>query len=198
MRDYLHILGLPGNAGAEAIRQACRRLTRRYHPDIAGDCAISGHGDAEPSVASRASRVASAVASAERPDTPGPPVDEIAIDFPSVAPIVDRMRAAFFGEQARRWSAHIELTRLEARDGAEVPIDVPHAETCAACGGRGEIWTDGCAACGGAGTRPGAHRVRLVLPPGIAHGARLFYQLRLPAGLPATLAVSVGVDRPRV
>lgn len=193
MRDYLHILGVPGNAGGEAIRDACRRLTRRYHPDIGGDCAVTGHAGGEPRAA-RAARAARVGMSGGAPDWP---LDEIAIDFPSVAPIVDRMRAAFFAERAPVWSAHIELTRREARDGAEVPIDVPQAETCAACGGRGEIWADGCVPCGGAGTRPGAHRVRLLLPPGVAHGARLFYQLRLPAGAPAMLAVSVGVDRPR-
>jgi hypothetical protein len=48
--------------------------------------------------------------------------DEIAIDFPSIAPLIDRMRDAFFaGDRVERWSAHIELTRGEARTGARVP-----------------------------------------------------------------------------
>ena len=107
------------------------------------------------------------------------------------------MRTSFFADAPTTWSAYIELTRGEARNGAHVPIDVPHAETCHACGGGGETWADGCGACGGAGTRPGAHRVRLVLPPGVAHGAQLQYQLRLPAGMPAILSVSVGIDQAR-
>ena len=182
MRDYFQVLGLPHDAGAAAIRQAYRRLSRRHHPDFSGDsCAHDEPGDDAP----RAGGVGEL------------PRDEIAIDFPSVAPMVDRMRASFFADAPATWSAYIELTRGEARDGARVPIDVPHAETCLACGGRGEIWAVGCAACGGAGTRRGAHRVRLVLPPGIAHGAQLQYQLRLPAGMPAILSVSVGIDQAR-
>jgi hypothetical protein len=185
VRDYFQILGVPHNAGAAAIREASRRLARRYHPDISGDCAATAderapEGDARRDFGSG--------------DMPG---DEIAIDFPSVGGLVHRMRESFFADASSRWSAYIELTRGEARDGARVPIDVPHAETCVECGGRGEIMADGCAACGGRGTRPGAHRVRLVLPPGVSHGAQLMYHLRMPAGPPAMLSVSVGIDQAR-
>lgn len=185
MRDYFQILGVPHNAGAAAIRDACRQLSRRYHPDISGDCtAAAGHG-----------HDATVARDFGRAELPG---DEIAIDFPSVGPLVERMRAAFFaGDSAARWSAYIELSRGEARNGASVPIDVPHRDTCAACAGRGEIWEDGCPACAGRGTTPGAHRVRLMLPAGVSDGAQLVYQVRLPAGLPAILSVSVGVDEAR-
>ena len=185
MRDYFQILGVPHNAGAAAIRQASRRLSRRYHPDISGDCAATADEREEPGDARR---------DFGRSEMP---VDEIAIDFPSVGVMVDRMRASFFANASAQWSAYIELTRGEARDGARVPIDVPHAETCGECGGRGEILADGCAACAGRGTRPAAHRVRLVLPAGLAHGAQLTYQLRMPAGPPAVLSVSVGIDQAR-
>lgn len=190
MRDYFQILGVPHNAGAAAIRQAYRRLSRRDHPDISGDGPDGSDG---------ASRGGDA-RSAPEPARGDVPRDEIAIDFPSVHPLIDRMREAFFApdaDTASRWSAYIELTRGEARDGARVPIDVPHAETCGACGGRGEIWTDRCADCAGRGTRPASHRVRLVLPAGVAHGAELVYQLRMPAGPPALLAVSVGINQAR-
>lgn len=183
MRDYFQILGVPHNAGAAVIRAACRQLSRRYHPDISGDCAATA--DEDPAI----------TRDYGRGEMPG---DEIAIDFPSVAPLVDRMRESFFaGDTAARWSAYIELTRGEARNGASVPVDVPHRDTCAECAGRGEIWQDGCAACAGRGTTAGAHRVRLIVPPGITDGARLVYQVRLPAGAPAILAVSVGIDEAR-
>lgn len=188
MRDYFQVIGVPHDAGAAAVRQACRQLSRRYHPDISGDCAATPHdppGGPDAPVARDFGRA-------------DLPVDEIAIDFPSVAPLVDRMREAFFaGDAVARWSAHIELTRGEARAGARVPVDVPHHDTCDDCGGRGEIWTAGCPACGGRGTTPGAHRVRLIVPPGIAHGARLHYQVRLPAGAAALLAVSVAIAEAR-
>ena len=124
--------------------------------------------------------------------------DEIAIDFPSIGPLIDRMREAFFaGDRVARWSAHIELTSGEARAGARVPVDVPHHDTCEACGGRGEIWAAGCRDCAGRGVTPGAYRVRLIVPPGTAHGARLTYQVRLPAGVAALLAVSFGIAEAR-
>ena len=125
--------------------------------------------------------------------------DEIAIDFPSVGPLVERMRDAFFADDCvARWSAYIELTRGEARSGARVPLDVPHDATCEACGGRGESWAAGCRDCAGRGVTPGAHRVRLIVPPGTRHGARLTYHVRLPAGAAALVAVSVGVDEARL
>jgi hypothetical protein len=189
VRDYFQILGLPHNAGAAAIRQASRRLSRRYHPDISGESTDGGPGGPGGNDAVRAGDARSGRGEMPR--------DEIAIDFPSLYPLIDRMRESFFSDDASRWSAYIELTRGEARDGARVPIDVPHAETCEACGGRGEIWTDRCAECAGRGTRPASHRVRLVLPAGVAHGAELLYQLRMPAGPPALLAVSVGINQAR-
>ena len=187
MRDYFQVLGVPRDAGAAAVRQAHRRLARRDHPDISGDCAATAHD-----AAGQDAPIARDFGGTEVP------ADEIAIDFPSIGPLVDRMRVAFFaGDAVARWSAYIELTRGEARTGASVPIDVPHHDTCAACGGRGEIWTAGCAGCGGLGTTPGAHRVRLIVPPGLPNGARLTYQVRLPAGAAAMLAVSVGIDEAR-
>ena len=190
MRDYFQILGVPHTAGAAAIRQAYRRLSRRDHPDISGD----SDGDTPRGPDGPGGNDARAARETPRGEIPR---DEIAIDFPSVYPLIDRMREAFFADDASRWSAYIELTRGEARDGARVPIDVPHAETCGACGGRGEIWTDRCADCAGRGTRRASHRVRLVLPAGVAHGAELVYQLRMPAGPPALLAVSVGINQAR-
>jgi hypothetical protein len=56
-----------------------------------------------------------------RPDA-GCFADEVVIDFPSVAPAVDRMRNAFLeDERAASLSAAIRLSAREARDGAMVP-----------------------------------------------------------------------------
>ena len=54
--------------------------------------------------------------------------DEVVIDFPSVAPAVDRMRNAFLEEErAAALSAAIRLSAREARNGAMVPLEVPGA-----------------------------------------------------------------------
>src|SRR6185503_3561910 len=52
--------------------------------------------------------------------------DEVVVDFPSVAPAVDRMRTAFLAdERPSAFSAAIRLTSREARDGVTMPVEVP-------------------------------------------------------------------------
>jgi len=74
MRDYYDVLGVSADAGADEIKRAHRQLTRRYHPDISGEELA---GTAIDCLA-----------------------DEIAIDFPSVNTVLDRMRQSFFGDRS--------------------------------------------------------------------------------------------------
>ena len=77
--------------------------------------------------------------------------DEIAIDFPSVGRVVDRMRDAFLGERvdADVLRAEVSLSQREAFDGRVVSLRVPVRITCPNCGGRGETWTEACDLCRG-------------------------------------------------
>src|SRR3954470_7984591 len=79
--------------------------------------------------------------------------DEIAIDFPSVGNVVDRMRTAFLGEHADAnvLRADVSLSQREAFDGHVVQLKVPVRITCPNCGGRGETWTEPCTLCVGTG-----------------------------------------------
>lgn len=108
--------------------------------------------------------------------------DEIAIDFPSVGPVVDRMRDAFLGERsdadAEVVHADVSVSPREAYAGLIVPVDVPVSVTCHRCGGRGEVWTEACTLCGGRGESRRSHAVRVTLPRGLAHGARIRFRLR--------------------
>src|SRR3954465_6400900 len=67
--------------------------------------------------------------------------DEVVIDFPSVAPAVDRVRSSFLvsGRSEAR-SATIDVTPREAVEGATLPLQVPVRGTCTGCGGRGGNW----------------------------------------------------------
>ncbi len=97
--------------------------------------------------------------------------DEVVIDFPSVAPAVDRMRSAFLAdERAAALSAAIRLSRHEARDGATVPIEVPVRCTCHGCGGRGETWTEPCVRCQGSGTELLRHQLHVAVTAGVLDG----------------------------
>lgn len=77
MHDYFEILGVSPDARAPEVRRARRRRTGTCHPDVQD-------GDRQA--------VAATVlpSGASGPDT--------AIDFVEMAPLVDRMRAAFFSE----------------------------------------------------------------------------------------------------
>jgi hypothetical protein len=111
--------------------------------------------------------------------------DEIAIDFPSVGLVVDRMRAAFLGERAGDNVVNVDdvvkqellLSTREAYGGLVVPVDVPIRGTCARCGGRGETWNEPCASCSGSGLALFHHRVRISVPPGVADGSRVRFRL---------------------
>jgi hypothetical protein len=104
--------------------------------------------------------------------------DEVGIDFPSVAPAVDRMRRSFLaGERAAALSATIQLSPREAREGATVPLVVPVPCTCGACGGRGESWTEPCSRCQGSGAELRRHQLQVLVPAGVLDGTRLKFTL---------------------
>ncbi len=98
--------------------------------------------------------------------------DEVAIDFPSMTPAVDRMRTAFLAEERTTpLTTAIRLSCREARDGATLPLEVPVRCTCRRCGGRGESWTERCDGCNGSGAELLSHQLRVNLPAGVMDGA---------------------------
>src|SRR6185295_10557580 len=98
--------------------------------------------------------------------------DEVVVDFPSVAPAVDRMRQAFVAaERAKALTAALEITPREAREGATVPLEVPVRCTCRTCGGRGETWAQPCVSCAGSGFELLHHQVHITIPAGVEDGA---------------------------
>ena len=121
--------------------------------------------------------------------------DEIAIDFPSVGRVVERMRDRFLGDRADAdvVCAEVSVSRSEALQGLVVPLDVPVRTTCGRCGGRGETWTEPCGACNGTGESLHRHAVRVSVPRGIADGARLRFRLTSPDSSPVRVEVRVAV-----
>jgi molecular chaperone DnaJ len=191
MRDYYDVLGVSRDAGADEIKRAYRQLARRYHPDISGD--DRGSVFLEVSRAYEVLRDPTRRRSYDAGvagDTGGRAdwlADEIAIDFPSVASVLDRMRHSFFGPSPDAvLCAEIALTPQEAFWGTTVPLDVPLRRTCPRCGGRGEIWDEWCAACAGGGEVAARHEMRLRIPAGVPEGARFRFSVT-PRGAPATL-----------
>jgi hypothetical protein len=120
--------------------------------------------------------------------------DEIAIDFPSTASAVERIRASMLGDEHEpALQAEIQLSPREAFEGISVPMDVPVRSACPLCGGRGETWLDPCRACAGTGESLFHHRVRLSVPPRVADGACFRFKVSSPLALPTRVEVRVAV-----
>lgn len=191
MRDYYQVLGVSQDACADEIKRAYRQLARRYHPDISGE--ERGSAFLELSRAytvlrdpERRRSYDARLAREREPAHAEWLADEIAIDFPSVASVLDQMRHAFFGASpAAGLSAEIILTPQEAFWGTSVPLDVPLRRTCPRCGGRGEIWAEGCEWCGGGGDVRAYHQMQLRVPAGVHEGARFRFTV-MPQGAPPT------------
>ena len=102
--------------------------------------------------------------------------DDVVIDFPSVAPAVDRVRTGFLVEERPApLTMTIHVTAREASEGATLPLDVPVRCTCTACGGRGESWTEQCGRCAASGLETFRHQLQVTLPRGVADGARFHF-----------------------
>lgn len=121
--------------------------------------------------------------------------DEIAIDFPSIAPAVDRVRETFVSsdDHAVPIETGVALTSRQASIGAIVPIELGLSGLCAGCGGRGESWAEPCAQCAGSGERAHMHHFRLALPPGVADGARFRFVVSPPSVRATRVEVTVSV-----
>jgi molecular chaperone DnaJ len=193
MRDYYDVLGVSPDAGADEIKRAYRQLARRYHPDISGDDRAVAFLEAARAYEVLVDPGRRRSYDAERSAAPRGPggrgdwfADEVAIDFPSVPDLLDRMRHAFFGLNAlEELSAEIVLTPLEAFKGTTIPIGIPVRQTCVRCGGRGETWEEWCELCGGCGDLRAYHDIALRLPAGIRAGERFRFSV-MPPGAPLT------------
>jgi len=121
--------------------------------------------------------------------------DEIAIDFPSVGNVVDRMRTAFLGERvdANVLRADVSLFQREAFDGHVVLLKVPVRITCPNCGGRGETWTEPCTLCVGTGESVFQQALRVSVPPRVADGACVRFRLKSPDGVSMRVELRVAI-----
>ena len=121
--------------------------------------------------------------------------DEIAIDFPSVGDVVDRMRDAFLGERvdAGVLRADVSLSQREADAGHTVSLRVPVRITCPNCGGRGETWTEPCALCRGTGESLFHQGLRVSVPPRVADGACVRFRLKSPDAAPLRVELRVAI-----
>ena len=199
-------------ADAAGMRRRYRELARRANADAstpAGDASARAIEHPLPSRAEGHRRGVGAAPARRPPDPPTCPADgsvlsdEVAIDFPSMAPIVARMREAFFADAGDHRTAdhrtvtrraEVELTARQADQGVRVPLDLTVRHTCPVCGGRGELWTEPCGLCDGSGAGLLPHRLHFRVPPGVRHGTRLRYSVTPPHAFETHVEVRIAVQ----
>lgn len=110
--------------------------------------------------------------------------DEVAIDFPSSSAAIEFFRRDHVEPEQATPTTHAEIavTPYQAFTGALVSLDVTVPRTCAACGGRGEVWSEPCDACGGRGQAQQSQRLMVNVPAGVSDGHRFSFNLWLPRG----------------
>jgi len=121
--------------------------------------------------------------------------DEIAIDFPAVDRLIDRVRSSFLGEApvADTLTTEVWVSSSDASTGTIVPLDLRLRRLCPACGGRGECWSEPCSACLGSGDSVVHHPVHFPVPPGVADGARFHFRVSSPDAAPVRVEVRVAI-----
>jgi DnaJ-class molecular chaperone len=120
--------------------------------------------------------------------------DEVVIDFPSVAPAVDRIRRAFLADEpAATISASLQLSARDAFAGVTMPLEVPVRCTCRQCGGRGESWTESCLTCCGTGEETLRHLLQITIPAGVVDGARFQFTVAARHSPPTRIELQLSV-----
>jgi hypothetical protein len=120
--------------------------------------------------------------------------DDVVIDFPSVAPALDRMRRAFLSDESPRpLTTAIQLSARDALEGTTVPLSVPVRHTCRGCGGRGESWTESCERCHGSGTEIVRRSLQVTVPPGVVNGTTVHFVVAPPLTPPTRIELHIAV-----
>jgi molecular chaperone DnaJ len=187
-RDYYVILGITRTASAENIKQAYRRIAKRFHPDRAHSKEATERfleaRDAYETLSDSAKR-RDYDASLERqvrtrvmrpPD--GPVAEEVAPRGGGESPLKGILDAFFPGvferdeERILQRDPHIEimLSPQEALRGGCFPVTLQLTAPCEQCGGRGRDIFWECPACRGRGRAAIRQSLSLSLPPGIRDG----------------------------
>ncbi|MDZ4278882.1 MAG: J domain-containing protein, partial [Dehalococcoidia bacterium] len=199
-KDYYAILGVPKGASEKEIRQAYRRLARRYHPDVnPGD----KQAEATFKEINAANEVLSDLEKRRKYDKYGDQwqhADQIeemqrkaggrafrfgdggaSFAFGDLRDLGDlgSVFGGFFGGRPRgprrgADSEHlVEVTLEEAFRGTSRTLQLAAEEPCPTCGGSGKIAEAVCHVCQGSGSTLKTRRLEVKIPPGAGTGSRV-------------------------
>jgi molecular chaperone DnaJ len=201
-KDYYQILGVNRSASEKEIKQAFRRLARKYHPDL-----NSGDKSAEAKFKeiNSAYEVLSNTEKRKKYDQFGDQweyADQFAksggqervrwdfgkggttFEYGDLSGFGDIFSSLFgdsgLGSRMRRGprrgqdiESPVEVTLEEAYHGSARMMQLQTQEPCTACGGTGRVGNRVCTICNGAGGKVTPKRLEVKIPAGVRDGSRI-------------------------
>ena len=200
--DYYQVLGVGRDASQKEIKQAYRRLARKYHPDLNPDDKAAEGKFKEMNAAYQ---VLSDPDKRKKYDQYGDQweyADQFAksggqergrwdfgkggttFEYGDVDGFGDILSSLFgnaaAGPRMRRGpqrgqdvESTIEVTLEEAYQGSKRVIQLQTNEPCAACGGTGRVGDRVCTICNGSGGKAAPKRLEVRIPAGVKDGSRI-------------------------
>ena len=201
-KDYYAILGVGRSAPEKEIKQAYRRLARKYHPDVnPGDKAAEAKFKevneayevlSDPEKRKKydqygdqwqhADQFAKASQGAQRDFGSGG--TSTTFDFGDLGDLGDIFGGVFRGfgtgsgtasrpARARSMEYPVEVTLEEAYQGTKRVLQLQAEEPCSACGGIGRVGRARCSNCGGSGRLLRPKKLEVKIPPGVGDGSKV-------------------------
>jgi DnaJ-class molecular chaperone len=200
--DYYQVLGISRTASEKEIKQAYRRLARKYHPDLnPGDKSA----EARFKEINAAHEVLSNPEKRKKYDQYGDQweyAEQFAkaggqggarwdfgkggttFEYSDVGDIGDILSSLFgdadIGSRMKRGTQRgqdiespIEISLEEAYRGSTRVIQLQTAEPCTACGGTGRVGNRVCTICSGAGGELTPKRLEVKIPAGVKDGSKI-------------------------
>jgi len=199
-KDYYGVLGVSQNASEREIKQAYRKLARRYHPDVnAGDKSAEAKfkqiNEAYEVLSDKEKRgkydqfgdqwrYADQFAQARRQQTPFWDFSQAGgQSFHFEEADLGSLFGDLFGGGIRRQRVRprrgkdieypVEVTLEEAYHGTKRTIALQTEQPCSSCKGTGLIQNLPCSVCRGLGVVSGVKRLEVKIPSGVRDGSRV-------------------------
>ncbi len=200
-KDYYQVLGVPRTASEKDIKQAFRKLARKYHPDVNPN---NKEAEAKFKEISEAYDVLHDTQKREKYDrfgenwqyadqftnsgSKGTPFEGFNFKtygsqsgFDSGSGDYSSIFETLFGRQTRRTRPQkgqnietpVEITLEEAFSGTRRLIKLEAEDACPACRGTGLTGNSPCSYCRGSGTTLQSKRIEVKVPAGVKTGSRV-------------------------
>jgi molecular chaperone DnaJ len=201
-KDFYAILGVGRSASEKEIKQAYRRLARKYHPDVNPGDKTAETKFKEINEAYEVLSDTTKRASYDRYGDQWQHAEQFAkagqgaqwdfnkggtyttFDFGDLGDLGDIFGGVFQGfgggagtarrsARVRSMEYPVEVTLEEAYHGAKRVLQLQAEEPCSVCGGSGRVGRARCSNCGGSGRLLRPKRLEVKIPPGVRDGSKV-------------------------